>query len=71
MCPECRKQGAGLFQVNLEMPQGPDQKDLVGCVDNLGPYPKSNQKTFKGLKRVKQYLMWFLKDPGSAKNGIE
>ena len=41
------------------MSQGPDHKHLVGCVENLDPYPKSSQKPFKGLKRVKQHLMRF------------
>lgn len=39
--------------------QGLDHKDLVRCVENFGPYPKSSQMPFKGLKRVTEHLMCF------------
>lgn len=53
------------------MSQGPDHNDLVSCIENFAPYSKRNQKPFKGLKRVKQYLMCFFKDKDNAKNGTE
>ena len=45
--------------MSLEMSQGPEHKSLVGHGENFGPYPKSSVKPFKGLKRVKQHLIFF------------
>lgn len=40
-------------QVSLEILQGPDHEKLVIWDENFQLYPKSNQKLFKGIPRLK------------------